>query len=137
MNEFMNTSEHDLFQLSEAWLQAKEAERMAIEARRAVEDELIRAFQISEQMEGTFNAKTITGHQIKIVGRLSRKVDAEKVQELAAEHGLTEHLGNLFRWKPEINMTAWKAAAPEITAVLADAVTVTASRPSFSITLEN
>lgn len=136
MNGFMNTSEHDLLQLSESWLEAKEAERMAIEARRAVEDELIRAFQISEQMEGTFNAKTITGHQIKIVGRLSRKVDAEKVQELAAEHGLTEHLGNLFRWKPEINMTAWKATAPEITKALADAVTVTASRPSFSITLE-
>lgn len=27
-----------LFELSEAWLQAKEAERMAVEARRAVED---------------------------------------------------------------------------------------------------
>lgn len=126
-----------LFELSEAWLQAKEAERLAVETRRSVENQLIQEFDISEQMEGTFNAKTNTGHQIKIVGRLSRKVDAEKVQELAAEHGLTEHLGNLFRWKPEINMTAWKATAPEITVLLADAVTVTASRPSFSITLEN
>jgi hypothetical protein len=129
--------EAKLFELSEAWLQAKEAERMAVEARRAVEDELIKAFAIGEQMEGTFNAKTLTGHQIKITGRLTRKVDADKVQELAAEHGFTEHLSSLFRWKPEINMTAWKATSPEITAVLADAVTVTASRPSFSITLEN
>lgn len=133
----MTSQEKDVFQLSEAWLQAKEAERMAIEARRAVEDQLINVFRISEQMEGTFNAKTKTGHNIKIVGRLARKVDAEKVQELAAEHGLTEHLGNLFRWKPELNLTAWKATSPEITAVLADAVTVTASRPSFSITLED
>lgn len=133
----MNAQDKDVFQLSEAWLQAKEAERMAIEARRAVEDQLINVFRISEQMEGTFNAKTKTGHSIKIVGRLARKVDAEKVQELAAEHGLTEHLGNLFRWKPELNLTAWKATSPEITAVLADAVTVTASRPSFSITLED
>jgi hypothetical protein len=133
----MTEQEKDIFQLSEAWLQAKEAERMAVEARRAVEDQLIQMFRISEQMEGTFNAKTQTGHSIKIVGRLSRKVDAEKVQELAAEHGLTEHLGNLFRWKPEINMTAWKATSPEITAMLADAITVSASRPSFSITLEN
>ena len=129
--------EAKLFELSEAWLQAKEAERMAVEARRAVEDELIKAFAIGEQMEGTFNAKTLTGHQIKITGRLTRKVDADKVQELAAEHGFTEHLSSLFRWKPEINMTAWKATSPEFTAVLADAVTVTASRPSFSITLEN
>ena len=129
--------QEDLFQLSEAWLQAKEAERMAVEARRAVEDELVRILGITEQMEGTINAKTLTGHSIKVVGRLSRKVDADKVQELAAEHGLTEHLSSLFRWKPEINLTAWKATSPEITAVLADAVTVTASRPSFSITLED
>lgn len=125
-----------LFELSEAWLQAKEAERMAVEARRAVEDKIVKAFAISEQMEGTFNAKTIMGHQIKITGRLTRKVDADKVQELAAEHGLTEHLASLFRWKPEINLTAWKATAPEITVLLADAITVTASRPSFQITLE-
>lgn len=132
----MSPSESDLFKLSEAWLQAKEAERMAVEARRAVEDELVKAFAIGEQMEGTFNAKTITGHQIKITGRLNRKVDADKVQELAAEHGLTEHLSSLFRWKPEINLTAWKATAPDITVLLADAITVSASRPSFSITLE-
>lgn len=110
---------------------------MAIEARRSVEDQLIQTFRISEQMEGTFNATTQNGHSIKIVGRLSRKVDADKVQELAAEHGLTEHLSSLFRWKPEINLTAWKATSPEITAVLADAITVSASRPSFAITLEN
>lgn len=95
-------NEADLFKLSEAWLQAKEAERMAVEARRAVEDQLIQTFRISEQMEGTFNAKTKTGHSIKIVGRMSRKVDADKVQELAAEHGFTEHLSSLFRWKPEL-----------------------------------
>jgi hypothetical protein len=132
----MSPSESDVFKLSEAWLQAKEAERMAVEARRAVEDELVRAFSIDEQMEGTFNAKTLTGHQIKITGRLSRKVDADKVQELAAEHGITEHLSSLFRWKPEINLTAWKATSPGITVLLADAITVSASRPSFSITLE-
>lgn len=130
------TAESEMFQLSEAWLQAKEAERMAIEARRAVEDEFIRIFGIPEQMEGTYNAKTLTGHAIKVVSRLTRKVDADKVQELAAEHGLTHHLGNLFRWKPELNLTAWKATSPEITVLLADAVTVTASRPSFSITTE-
>ena len=130
-------SDSQLFELSEAWLQAKEAERMATEARRAVEDELVKFFDISQQMEGTFNAKTNTGHSIKIAGRLSRKVDAEKVQELAAEHGLTEHLSSLFRWKPEVNLTAWKATAPEITVLLADAVTVSSSRPSFQITLED
>jgi hypothetical protein len=129
-------SPEKLFELSESWLEAKEEERMAVEARRAVEDQLISGLNIVEQMEGTFNSKTLTGHQIKITGRLNRKVDADKVQELAAEHGLSEHLSSLFRWKPEINLTAWKATAPEITVLLADAITVSASRPSFSITLE-
>jgi hypothetical protein len=129
-------SPEKLFEWSESWLEAKEEERMAVEARRAVEDQLISGLNIVEQMEGTFNSKTLTGHQIKITGRLNRKVDADKVQELAAEHGLSEHLSSLFRWKPEINLTAWKATAPEITVLLADAITVSASRPSFSITLE-
>ena len=130
-------NQEDIFRLSEAWILAKDAERQATEARRQVEDEMAKIFGITEQMEGTMNAKTTTGHNIKIVGRVSRKVDADKVQELAAEHGLTDHLSSLFRWKPEVNMTAWRATAPEITVLLADAVTVTASRPSFSITLEN
>lgn len=130
-------NQEDIFRLAEAWMLAKDAERQATEARRAVEDELSKIFGITEQMEGTMNAKTTTGHNIKIVGRVSRKVDSDKVQELAAEHNLGSHLETLFRWKPEINLTAWKATAPEITVLLADAVTVTASRPSFSITLEN
>ena len=133
----MLTEDDELFRLSEAWLTAKEAERRAIEARREIEDELIRIVGIDETHEGTLNLETKMGHTIKIVGRMTRKVDADKVQELAAEHGLTEHLSSLFRWKPEINITAWKRASPEITAVLTDAVTVTPGRPSFSISLED
>ena len=71
---------------------------------------------------------------IKTVGRLNRKVDSEKLQELAAEAGLTDHLSTLFRWKPEIDMKAWKATDPSITSALADAITVTPGRPSFTIT---
>ena len=48
------------------------------------------------------------------------KVNSDKLQELAAEHGLTDHLPSLFRWKPEINMTVWKAADASITTPLLD-----------------
>lgn len=130
----MNNEE--LFALSEAWLDAKEAERMAVEARRDIEDKIADMLGIDESMEGTFNAKTNTGHVIKVTGRLNRKVDADKAAELAAEHGMTEHLDTLFRWKPEINLTAWRKTSPEITAVMAHAITITPSRPSFSISLE-
>jgi hypothetical protein len=72
---------------------------------------------------------------VKIAGRIDRKVDGDKVQELAAEHGLTDHLSRLFRWKPEINMAAWKASDPSITQALAPAITAKPGRPSFAIEL--
>ena len=53
--------------------------------------------------------------------------------ELAAEHGLTDHLSTLFRWKPEINMAIWKAADESITKPLAAAITAKPGRPSFTI----
>lgn len=115
------------------WLTAKENEKTAMEARRLIEDELVSQFKISEQLDGTENVE-IDGYQVKIVGRINRKVDSEKLQELAAENGLSEHLSSLFRWKPEINAKAWDAASTEITRPLLNAITSTPGRPSFSIT---
>ena len=115
------------------WLTAKENEKTAMEARRLIEDELVSQFKISEQLDGTENVE-IDGYQVKIVGRINRKVDSEKLQELAAENGLSEHLSSLFRWKPEINAKAWDSASTEITRPLLNAITSTPGRPSFSIT---
>ena len=58
---------------------------------------------------------------------------ADKVQELAAEHGLTDHLSTLFRWKPELNMAIWKSSNESITRALAPAITAKPGRPSFTI----
>lgn len=121
--------------LYQNWLDAKERERKAIEDRRAIEDELINSLKISDALDGVQTHQS-NGFTVKVTGRLTRKVDADKVQELAAETGLSEHLGSLFRWKPEINMKAWEQADPAITAALAPAITVKPGRPSFSITTE-
>lgn len=115
------------------WLEAKETERAAIERRRAIEDELRTRFEVPEDLEGTQSIDD-DGFTLKIVGRIDRKVDADAVQELAAEHGLSEHLPRLFRWKPELNMAAWKAADESITRPLAGAITAKPGRPSFQIT---
>lgn len=120
-------------ELSSAWMEAKEAERVAVERRRAIEDHLALIMELSPDLESTVTKKD-GGYVIKAVGRLNRKVDSDKLQELAAEAGLTHHLSSLFRWKPEIEMKAWKSCDPSITAVLADAITVTPGRPSFTIT---
>lgn len=124
----------ELDELSVLWLEAKEKERMAVEARRIYEDQMLKIIAIAEDFEGTKNSMTEAGLEIKVVGRMNRKVDADKLQDIAAEHGLTDHLATLFRWKPEINATAWKASDESITRPLQDAITTTPGRPSFSIT---
>lgn len=123
----------NLNDLSSLWLAAKEAEKEATEDRRKIEDRIKSLVGVAENLEGT---ETVDPDQftIKIVGRIDRKVDAEKVQELAAEHGLTDHLSTLFRWKPEINMAVWKATDEAITKPLAAAITAKPGRPSFNIT---
>jgi hypothetical protein len=119
-------------QLAAEWLEAKESEKRATAKRREIEDEIINLSSFSSQKDETQKMKTSL-HAVKIVSRIDRKVDSEKVQELAAEHGLTDHLGTLFRWKPEINMAAWNASDQSITRPLAAAITAKPGRPSFSI----
>ena len=124
---------NDLERLAQDWEEAKAFEAQAIARRREIEDQLTKALAIPKDLEGTKN-EDAGQYKIKIVGRLDRKVNADKLQELAQESGLSEHLSSLFRWKPEINMTAWKAAHESITAPLLDAITTTAGRPSYAIT---
>lgn len=119
--------------LVQAWVAAKKAEAEAVEWRRRVEDDLLKIVGLAPEFEGTENLD-IDGHKVKIIGRMNRKVDADRLQEIAAEHGLSQHLSALFRWKPEINSAIWKATDPSITQPLLGAVTTSPGRPSFSIT---
>lgn len=128
----MNT----LSELSKAWLDLKEAERLATERRREVEDTMMSLIGIPESLEGTETVPMDEGMTIKIVGRMNRKVDTDKLQEIAAEHGLSEHLHDLFRWKAEINTAIWKATNDNITKPLMEAITTVPGRPSFSITVK-
>ena len=118
--------------LAEAWMQAKEDERAAIERRRDIEDQLRALANIRDDADGV-QSLDCGQWRMKITCRLDRKVDSDKVQELAAENGLSDHLATLFRWKPEINMKIWDRADPQITSALAGAITVKPGRPSFAI----
>ena len=88
------------------WLDAKASETAAIKTRRDLEDAMVKSLGIAENLDGTVNVDADT-YKVKIEGRINRKINADKLQELAAESGLTEHLASLFRWKPEINAAAW------------------------------
>jgi hypothetical protein len=119
--------------LYDQWLQAKEEERQAVEARRVIEDELIESFQVDDSKDGSKTYKP-EGYKVKVTTRLNRKVDADQLMQLAAEAGIdNDHLQALFRWKPEINLREWQNAAETITNPLQAAITTKPGRPSFSI----
>jgi hypothetical protein len=126
----------DLKLLSAFWMQYKADEEKATVERRKIEDQMVNLLAIPENFETTETAEP-EGFVVKVSGRIDRKVDGDKVQELAAEFGLGEHLAKLFRWKPEINMTAWKAADATITGPLASAITAKPGRPSFKIIIKD
>ena len=112
------------------WRKAKDAETTAQAERRQIEDIIASVVSLADDLDGTL---TISGI-LKITGRIDRKVDADKLQELALDAGLTDHLSGLFRWKPEINRKAWDAAADSITRPLLGAITSKPGRPSFALT---
>lgn len=119
--------------LYQRWLDAKKLETAAVKDRRELEDLMVKEFAIPKDLDGTTN-KEIDGYKVKIEGRINTKIDADKLQMLAAEAGLSEHLSSLFRWKPEINSKVWSAADEAVTRPLLDAITSTPGRPTFTIT---
>ena len=119
-----------------AWINAKNDEQRAQETRRAIEDKLSELLKIDAAKDGT-KTETLGDFECKVTTRLSRKIDADMAQEIAAEYGFQDQLGIVFRWKPDLNLTAWKAASEETKSQLIKAITTTASRPSFSISLKS
>jgi hypothetical protein len=114
------------------WLTAKAKEAEATSERRIIEDRMVAQFNVPSTLDKTANFEA-EGFKIKVEGRINRKINSDKLQEIAAEHGLLAHLECLFRWKPEINASVWKSTDPAITTPLLDAITSTPGRPSFTI----
>ena len=122
-------------QLYKQWIALKDAERIAAEQRREIEDEIIAKHNVNLTEEGT---ETIEDgvFTIKLVRRLNRKVDAEMVQQIAREQGLDDQVERLFRWKADINTKNWKATAPELTGPFVAAITTKPARPTVSVSMK-
>ena len=119
--------------LYQQWLDAKKLETAAVADRRELEDLMVAELSIAKDLDRTVNFE-VDGYKIKLEGKINKKIDGDKLQMLAAEAGLSEHLSSLFRWKPEINAKAWGAAADAVTGPLLGAITSTPGRPTFTIT---
>lgn len=118
--------------LCRALIEAKAKEDAAIAHRRSLEDELKAELSISDDGEGS-ETRDLGAYKMKVTRRINRTVDGDKLQQLAAEHGLSEHLSHLFRWRPSINMREWRAADEAITAPLASAITARPGRATINI----
>jgi hypothetical protein len=114
------------------WIEAKETERRAVEKRRVIEDQLTAFIGLDEGFEGTKNVE-LDGYKVKAVARMTHKVDADKLHNLAIEHGLMGQIEKLFRAKYELNLGPWKNADLKVVGVLSEAVTTSPGRPSYSI----
>ena len=123
----------DIDELAAAWEQAKNAEREAVEKRRVLEDQMKQLLKIEDAEEGTVkhDSKRFT---IKAVCRINRKIDSEKLLDIANHADLADHLHVLFRWSPELNMSAWKEADDDVKRAFSAAITANPGRPSFTIT---
>jgi hypothetical protein len=120
--------------LYQDWLDAKARETKAQAERREIEDQIVKTLNFSTIFDGS---KTYDEgpFKVRIQGRIDRKIDADKLQEIAVETGLIAHLSTLFRWKPEINAAAWKSTDRSITDPLLGAITSKDGRPSFQISI--
>jgi hypothetical protein len=121
--------------LYQRWIDAKKLEVAAVAERRELEDLISKELAVPKDLDSTLHCEA-EGYKIKMEGRINKKIDADKLQMLAAEAGLSEHLSSLFRWKPEINAKVWNEAAEVVTGPLLGAITSTPGRPTFTITKE-
>lgn len=119
-----------------------EIEPLKEETSRLIEQKLQLVRQMQELMgipdteEGTtkLERKDFT---VRLTRKFSRKVDAEKVQQIAREHGFDWHiLQSVFRWKPEINLKVWRKTSPRITELFSPAITTKPLRPTIKIERE-
>lgn len=127
----------EIDRLAIEWMHQKKIERKASEMRREIEDRLNEILEISETREGTTTKKQ-GSKKIIATSRINRKVNADILQEIAAENGI-DHviLGQLFSWEPKLKMKEWKAANEEITDKLSAAITSKPGRPSYKIEIIN
>lgn len=125
----------DMQTLIDEWVELKQLEKDSAAQRRSIEAVVVEYLEINTDIPGTTKKETDT-HKATIACRLDHKVNADLLQEIANENGVSNGvMANLFRWEPKLNVKAWQAAHDDIKKILSPAITVKPSKPSFKIDL--
>lgn len=112
------------------WIELKAIETETNKLRREVEDKLVELAKNKD--EGTENVE-FDSCKVSITKKLTRKVDAQVLEDIINETDSREVAFRLFRWKPEINTREWKAADELIKSTFAKAITTAPARAYFKI----
>jgi len=121
-----------LYNLLVEWRVAKQLEQEATHRRREIEDQIKAFIGFDENREGNV-ALPFDGGRVVVTARLDRKVDGTLARQLAAENHLEDWLDRIFRWKPELEVRAWKKAPEYITQTFAPAIITKPGRATFAL----
>ena len=114
------------------WIEAKAAESAARASRLEIEKQICEAHEFDRTYEGVATHE-VEDYTVKITGRITRKVDVEKVRDIAINNNLEGQLENLFRWKCEIDARNWKSVGNSITAPFLPAIESKPGKPAVTV----
>lgn len=126
----------DIYELTSRLYQVKEEERQVKLKRLNLEAAMAQAIGIPENWEGSLT-NHVGQYKVRVSRKMNVKINSEKLTDCAQKNGLTPQLQTLFRWKPEINKSAWDAADRKVIAALAPAIESTPGKATFNIEIEN
>ena len=109
-----------------SWLEAKNIEAVARQRRVEIEEEIYKA------LDGK-SVKNDDGFKITISQSVSRKIDAEKAREVAAELGNEKLLGTIFSWEPKLIKKEYDALDKTMKDKFALAITEKMNKPTFKV----
>lgn len=122
-----------LAQVAASWMQAKEAERQAIEYRRSLDKMMVEL--LPKKDEGSVTEKD-GNYKITASYKLDRKVDSAKLAEIWGD--LDEHAQKAFKWKADVAVSELRKVQefePDVYAKLAECITTKPASTAVSVEL--
>lgn len=126
----------DKMELLSKWHEAQDALRQAKEAEADLSKKVVEEFfsKVPQDAEGTFSLPLGGGYKLKSQYRLTRKINAEALQELKADleaNGVD--VDALVHWTPSIVMGQYRTLSMEQKQLFDEVIESKQSTPSISI----
>lgn len=132
MNEYVQAKDHSA--LAQMWLQYKHDEEIARQARIAIEEQLCECIGVKE--EGTTGYEN-DHYKIKTVGKITRSVDTEAVQNHWQQ--LPQEIQQCFKWSASLDTKNYRALLQmraDLTPQLHQFIVSKPAKPSVSVELK-